>query len=278
MKHKKVSIIIVAYNEERDITDCVESLLRQDYKPLEVIVINDGSNDNTDRLLHDMPIRVFTVPHQGTAISRNFGAKKAAGEILVFLDADMTFEYDFITHLVMPINKGISKGTFSKLEYVSNWDKPLARCWNRVNRPPLPDRIRVLQSNEEGEDFRAILKTEFLRVKGFDNVGYTDTWTLAKKLHYKPKNATGAIYYHMNPETYVEVFHSSRWSAQRTYRLGRKGNVWAMIRAFVLFSFFRGVINAFRYKEPRFVLFQIVYEFGLFMGASSFLFTNKKIK
>ncbi|QQG44108.1 MAG: glycosyltransferase family 2 protein [Candidatus Roizmanbacteria bacterium] len=265
--NKKVSIIITAYNEKKNIKDCLLSLKEQDYQPLEILTADDGSTDGTYELIKSLGVACFRLSHQGTAKSRNYAAKKATGEILVFLDADMHFEKNFITKLVEPINESRTKGTFSRLEYVSNWDKPLARCWNRNNNPPLPDKLRIPQDKEEGDDFRAILKSEFERVGGFNNVGYTDTWTLSKKLGYKPINAPGAIYFHNNPETYSEVINSSQWIGKRQYRLGKIGSLIAIIRSFILFSLFKGIVKALKYKEATFIPFQIIYDLGITAGA-----------
>lgn len=278
MKNLGVSVIITAYNEEKTIRSCLESLVKQDYKPLEIIVVDDGSIDKTSAISKEFNAKSYRLNHEGTAISRNFATKKAIGEILVFLDADMEFEKNFITKLTAPINKQETKGTFSKLEYVKNWGKPLARCWNRVNSPKPPDGLRVRQDLDVGDDFRAILKSEFDKAGGFDNIGYTDTWTLSKKLNYKPMNAIGAIYYHNNPETYNEVFQSAQWIGKRRYKLGRLGNILVLLRSIIFLSLIKGLVRAFKYNEPRFVLFQIIYDLGITKGALLGIISNKIIK
>lgn len=276
--NKSVSVIITVYNEEKCIDQCLKSLRKQDYQPMDIIVVDDGSSDNTRHLAKNNNIRLYEFPHRGTASARNFAAKKAVGQILVFVDADMTFEKDFITQLVKPINENLVKGTFSKLEYVDNWEKPFARCWNRISNQNLPDKMRILQDEEDGEDFRAILASEFLKVKGFDNIGYTDTWTLSKKLGYKPSNAPNAVYYHHNPETPKEVFESAQWIGKRSYKLGRLGSIIAVIRSCILISPFKGLTKAIRYKESSLVLFQIVYDAGITVGAIKKIICNEVSK
>ncbi len=277
MKHK-VSVIIACYNEERMIGACLSSLEKQDYKPLEILVVDDGSTDTTPEIIKGHPVKYIRLEHAGTAVARNTAAAQASGTVLSFLDADMEFEPDFITHLVAPVNAGESKGTFSKLEYVKNWDNPLARCYNRNNNPPLPDRLRIPQDREEGDDFRAILKSEFMRVNGFDNTGYTDTWTLAKKLGYKSTNALDAKYYHHNPDTYDDIYRAARWIGKRRYKWGVAGTLITMIRTNAFVSFLKGLAKASRYKEPAFVPFQLAYDAGIFSGAFESLFTASRIK
>lgn len=277
--NRYVSVILAVYNEEKYIQTCLNSLLKQDYQPLEIIVVDDGSKDNTLQLIKQYKnIELFQLKHQGTAISRNFGASKSQGKILVFVDADMEFEKNFISKLVQPIISNKTKGTFSRLEYVANWDKPLARCWNRNSNSSLPDKLRVLQNINEGEDFRAILKSEFLKVKGFDNTGYTDTWSLAKKLGYKPIRAPNAIYYHYNPESFSEVFQSACWIGKREYKAGVFGSLIALLRVCLFFSIYKGIVRSLKYKEIDFFLFQIVYDFGLKVGIFQKLLSGKVIK
>lgn len=277
-KNKKVSIIIAAYNEALRIGECLSSLQKQDYGLYEIILTDDGSHDTTVSIAKKFPIKIIKNDHLGTAKSRNKAAAIAKGEILVFLDADMTFETNFISKLVLPINKGESKGTYSKLEYVKNWDKPLARLWNWVNNPELPDRYRVSQNGNTGEDFRAILTSEFKRVGGFDNTGYTDTWSLAKKLGYKPTNASGAKYYHYNPESYEEILLQATWIGRRTYKFGIIGDIVAFLRSNLFSSVLKGFVLMIKKKELQAIPFLLHYDTGIVIGLFSRMLSGKKSK
>ncbi len=277
--NKLISVIVSTYNEEKYIRNCLNSLLKQTYKPLEIIVVDDGSTDNTKDIVREFHQIIFIEnKHQGTALSRNLAANQAKGDILVFLDSDMIFDKNFVEKLVDPILKNISKGTFSKLEYVANWDKPLARCWNRNSNPSLPDKLRVMPNLNEGEDFRAILKSEFNKVQGFDNTGYTDTWSLAKKLRFKPTNAPHAIYYHYNPETFFEIFQSAKWIGKREYKAGVLGSLFTFLKACLIFSIYNGIIRALKYKNKEYLPFQIIYDYGLKTGIIQKLFLSNNIK
>ena len=129
----KISVIIPVYNEEGEILDCLKSLGNQIYKDFEIIAIDDGSTDKTSQLLKDFKgvlpaFRLIGQDHKGAGAARNLGAKKAIGEILVFVDADMTFDKNFIFSLVQPIILGKSVGTFSKDEYLGNKESIWAIC------------------------------------------------------------------------------------------------------------------------------------------------------
>ncbi|MBQ8379548.1 MAG: glycosyltransferase family 2 protein [Clostridia bacterium] len=100
-----VSIIIPAYNTENFIGKCLERLTKQDYKNIEIIVMNDGSTDKTlDIALTyaklDTRIKVFSQENSGTAIARINGASKATGEYILFLDSDDFYEDKTISKLV----------------------------------------------------------------------------------------------------------------------------------------------------------------------------------
>lgn len=90
----KVSVIIPAYNTEKYIRQCVESILNQTMEEIEVIVVDDGSNDCTLSILNEYEqcypekIRVFHKENGGQASARNMGLQYAKGEYLGFVDSD----------------------------------------------------------------------------------------------------------------------------------------------------------------------------------------------
>ena len=275
----RVSIIIPIYNEEKAIRECLNSLSRESYKDLEVIVVDDGSTDKTlsKSQLSNLKCQILRQKHQGPGAARNLGAKHAEGDILVFVDADMSFDKNFLKNLVKPIVAGKAKGTFSKYEYVSNWDNVWARCWN-VNQNWEPKRRHPRNYPDKQPVFRAILKKEFDRVGGFTPGGYTDDYSLYEKLGFMAVSAPGAIFYHENPDSLSEVFRQARWSGKRKYKLGPLGDVIALIRASFPISVILGLVKAFINGEPSFLPFKIVYDFGIFVGILEQLFLGKQTK
>jgi len=272
-----ISVIIPTYNEENVIVDCLQSLLKQKMRDFEIIVVDDGSTDSTtDKVnaVDSSKVKIFTQDHKGPAAARNLGANNAKGEILVFVDADMTFEKVFLRKLVAPIINGSTIGTFSKEEYVSNWNNVWARCWNwNLN---LPSKRRLpLKYPDTQKVFRAILKKSFKNVGGFDNGGYTDDWTLSEKLHVLATHATGARFYHKNPDNLSEVFIQSRWVGKRRYKLGIIGIIIALVRVSFPLSAIVGVIKSILHRDSRFLLFKFIADLGVFVGVLSFAFTKK---
>jgi cellulose synthase/poly-beta-1,6-N-acetylglucosamine synthase-like glycosyltransferase len=91
-----VSILVPAYNEELVIENTIRSLLASDYPTYEIIVIDDGSHDNTsgvvrDKFGHDERVKLLTLPNAGKAGALNSGLLHARGEIIIALDADTLF-------------------------------------------------------------------------------------------------------------------------------------------------------------------------------------------
>ena len=93
----KLSIIIPCYNVENFVQNCTESILMQQGFDFEMIMINDGSKDNTQQVLEnlaekDFRIKVINQQNQGLSGARNTGIEKATGDYIMFVDADDTLE------------------------------------------------------------------------------------------------------------------------------------------------------------------------------------------
>lgn len=99
----RVSIIIPAYNEGERVLRAIKSALSQEYPDFEVIVVDDGSEDNTFKVassVKDARLKVYRKEHGGKAKALNFGFSKASGEIIVTTDADSRLEPGAIRELV----------------------------------------------------------------------------------------------------------------------------------------------------------------------------------
>lgn len=92
--HPHLSVIMAAYNRERFIVPALTSILDQDYAPLEIIVIDDGSTDGTPGLVRDLaararaPIRYVRQENAGLSTAHNHGLRLASGKVITFLDSD----------------------------------------------------------------------------------------------------------------------------------------------------------------------------------------------
>lgn len=273
-----ISVIIPTYNEEATIHYCLESLFKQKDSDFEVIVVDDGSTDNPIRQLAEKNknLRYFEQDHKGPGSARNLGAKHAQGDILVFVDADMIFDQNFLFELTKPIKDKLTKGTFTKSEYVSNWDNVWAKCWNY--NQGIKEKIRIPKEYPNTAPvFRAILKSEFERVKGFDSIGYTDDWTLSRKLGYQA-TTTKAVCYHKNPASLKEVYQQARWIGKNEFIIGGFKKYFNLVIYSFPFSFLSGLVMVAIYQEPKCLPFKLMYDFGVFISIIGSFFNEKLYK
>ncbi|OGE06070.1 hypothetical protein A3I53_01250 [Candidatus Curtissbacteria bacterium RIFCSPLOWO2_02_FULL_40_13b] len=284
MNNKLVSVIIPSYNEEKVIGDCLNSFLAQTYKLLEIIVVDDGSTDKTIETISNFKFQIsnlqmFQQKHLGPGPARNLGVSKAKGDILVFVDADMTFDKNFIRDLVNPIIKGQTIGTFSKNEMNANKNNVWSKCWN-INRGWPIDRLIPPDYPQTAPVYRAILKSQFVKVGGFDATGeYTDDWSLWRKLGKKSTLAKGAIYYHLNPSTLSEVWKQARWIGKNEFI---SGTAIRKIKSLIFYSlpiaFVVGLFKSVARGQLSFVVFKLIYNLAVFFSVVGSFFNEPKAK
>lgn len=116
----QISVVIPVYNAENTINNCIESALKQDLESFEVILVNDGSNDSTSRILEqysDNPqVKIFHQVNMGVSAARNLGLSHASGEYVFFLDSDDILD----------------DGMLSKMyQFVKNNKVDLLSCWHK---------------------------------------------------------------------------------------------------------------------------------------------------
>lgn len=104
MEKDKVSIIVPVYNVEKYIEKCLKSLISQSYKNIEIILIDDGSKDNSGKICDtykrkDSRIKVIHKENAGVSEARNLGIQKATGRYLCFVDADDFVMNDYIEYM-----------------------------------------------------------------------------------------------------------------------------------------------------------------------------------
>lgn len=118
MSNIKLSFIVPVYNVERYLRKCVDSLLAQDYGDYEIILVDDGSTDNSGAICHEyaspslaslhqstIPIRVIHQPNAGLSAARNSGIKAAIGEYICFVDSDDYWQPNVLAGLMAQIKR-----------------------------------------------------------------------------------------------------------------------------------------------------------------------------
>lgn len=141
MNRKKVSIIMPAYNAEKYISKCIESIINQSIKEWELIIIDDGSTDSTGQICegykkNDTRIQVFHQKNSGVSIARNKGIENAGGTYIAFVDSDDILTPDSLKNRIQLIKD--SDMAIAAYEIIDQHEKNIKRMpeckkyfWNR---------------------------------------------------------------------------------------------------------------------------------------------------
>ncbi|HEM5150953.1 TPA: glycosyltransferase family 2 protein, partial [Streptococcus suis] len=97
----EVTVIIPVFNAEKSIEKCYNSIQKQTFQDYEILLVNDGSTDNTESLLatiakSDSKVRVINKKNEGVAVTRNFAVLEAKGKYILFMDNDDFIDPDYI--------------------------------------------------------------------------------------------------------------------------------------------------------------------------------------
>ena len=122
----KISIIVPVYNVEQYLERCVESILKQTVDNFELLLINDGSSDNSGQLCDELSrrdnrIRVLHIQNGGVSNARNLGIQSSRGEWISFIDSDDFVTEDYLETLLQPVETDETIGfSIGKLHHIQN--------------------------------------------------------------------------------------------------------------------------------------------------------------
>ena len=178
VKTSTVSVIIPTLQEENYIATIL-SRLKKVKTPIEVIVVNSGSRDKTVEIAKHLADKVYQIKKQGISNGKNFGAHRANGEILVFLDADITFPLNFADKVLKAFEDPTVVGATCNI--MPNPSKPSEKAffyfynlliWTSAKFKP----------HCRGEFF-VVRKSAFIHTNGFDeNIPCMEDHELANRL------------------------------------------------------------------------------------------------
>ena len=153
---KKLSVIIPVYNGEKTLKKSIDSVLRQKDENIEIVLINDGSTDMSDKIIQEYKaknpnsISYYKKKNTGVADTRNYGIKKAKGEYILFLDAD-----DYLDiHLYGLVKQYMEKG-IELIKFKLQREDTKGNVIEKVDGPVFEDK-----TGEEG--FEALYATDVL--------------------------------------------------------------------------------------------------------------------
>jgi glycosyltransferase involved in cell wall biosynthesis len=156
----KLSVIIPVYNGEKYIAEAVESVIQQSYKPFEVIVVDDGSLDNTAQIVHTFPqVTYLYQKNRGVSAARNKGLRVMSGNMVTFLDHDDLMLVDSLQ---------------VRVDYF--WENPRTQCliaqhMNILEEPSHEKTLKTIINFKEAEygfSYMMGRKSFFERLGGFN--------------------------------------------------------------------------------------------------------------
>ena len=132
-----ISIIIPVYNQEKELLFALSSIKKQTYRPLEVIVVDDGSKKalSSQRSVLNIPIKIIRQNNKGAPAARNRGFREAKGEYVIFWDADVIGEPRMITKMVQTLETD-RQASFAYSNFYFGIKKMLARPFDVLALQP----------------------------------------------------------------------------------------------------------------------------------------------
>lgn len=197
----KVSIILATWNRSGELRHSVDSVMRQTWRNWELLIVDDGSWDDTPTIANllsdrDERIRYLRRPHSGVSAARNAGLSVAMGQFVAFLDSDNSWEPDFLRNMVVAMCAENWSAAYATLE-MDNDDRKLFREVDEVTEATLAHG-NVVDLNTLVVDRQALLD-----IGGFDEsleraVDYDLILSLSRRhtLHHVP--VLGAVYSNRN--------------------------------------------------------------------------------
>lgn len=131
--NKKISVIVAVYNTEEYLDRCLESLLNQTYKNMELVIVEDCSTDSSRKLLkkykENENIKIFyNKENRGLSYSRNYGLKKSTGDFIGYIDSDDYVEPDYYEKLMRSIKDNKSDIAICDIKLVDEQTNKIQRC------------------------------------------------------------------------------------------------------------------------------------------------------
>ena len=209
----KLSIIVPVYNVEKYLPKCLESLIKQTLKDIEIICVNDGSMDNSLTILKefaskDSRIRIINNQHQGVAKTRNTGIEQSTGEYIGFVDSDDYIDIDFFEKLYNSATKSNSDiAIASILKHKNFFNIYNAKYTKEETAITIQDKIKLCEDKKHFFFYawNKIYHSGFIKennIKFSEGQIYEDVMFAIKALYYSNKiiSVYGTKYHYIEHE------------------------------------------------------------------------------
>lgn len=196
------SIIIPTKNSAKAIGNCLKSIRNQSYQNIEIIVVDQKSDDDTEKIAIKFGGRVMTVSrpkfYTPPSLSRNIGAKEAKGEILYHLDSDMVLSSDLVKEIVDRFNKEPNLGAL-----IVHEEDVVGGFWSKCKALER----RCCWGNDRLESARVVKKSIFDKVGGYDiNISSGEDFDIHRryKQYGKIDFCNNVVYHNISDLTFVK--------------------------------------------------------------------------
>jgi glycosyltransferase involved in cell wall biosynthesis len=166
-----ISVVIPVYNGEKTIRETIESVLNQTLSDLEIIIINDGSQDSTLEMvssLKDLRVKTFSYPNKGLSASRNRGISQASGDYIAFIDADDLWTPDKLEAQFNALQANPQAAVaYSWTNYIDEFGQFLCQGLHSNYTGDVYNKLLVTNLLENGSN-PLIRRQVFTQVSGFD--------------------------------------------------------------------------------------------------------------
>ncbi len=214
----KVSIIVPVYNSEKYIEKCLNSLINQTLKEIEIIIVNDGSTDNSLEIIRkfsDSRIKIIDKANGGQSSARNKGLETVCGEYIGFIDSDDWIDLDYYEKLysaAVKYDADIAMADFIRTG--SNKHKIRLNLTEEKLYTTVEDKIQVAHALKEGCTCNKIYRKELVANLRFpEGMFFEDGIFTIKTLFYSNKLVTVPgiyYYYYKNPKSTVNTMDAQK--------------------------------------------------------------------
>lgn len=208
--NNKVSIIVPVYNREFHITKCLDSIINQTYKNIEILVIDDGSTDNSAKIIssyqdRDKRIKLITKTNGGASSARNKGLDIAVGDYIFFIDSDDYLELTALEKLVDAIQS--NDFAFVSAKHYSVINDKIIKSDRKY-----PEHLSSFQCQDylcECDPVFTVPWNRLFKKNVWDNLRFTEGFILEDEALNHHLFGVGKNSYFLNEETYYHVFHKN---------------------------------------------------------------------
>ena len=238
MSEKMISVIVPVYNVEEYLEECLESIRKQTYQDIEVILVNDGSTDGSKAICKhfcqtDKRFRLINQKNQGQSVARNHGVKESIGEYIMFVDSDDVVSLGLLEQLMKYMSNGIDIVECDRTEAIQclneekkdilvkefDSNEALYQCFNhgvswspvaKLYRRKIVEKVPFLENLIYEDFYTGIVSLKYIhKMRKIDYIGYYYRYHTSSTMNQKYSEKNLDIF--KVGEKLLEEFREDNW-------------------------------------------------------------------